>query len=71
MTYCHPEPSQPKGVHKGIDQRIERDQHKMHISEPVNDVTVACAAQIHHENHDACWTIAGQERQQHHQVGLG
>ena len=61
---------QSKCVQKGIDEGVDSDKHKMKISQPVNQLTAACMAEIHEINHDTRGNITRQEDSQHDQIGF-
>lgn len=62
---------QSKSVKKRIDEGVYGDENKMEISQPVNQLTAACTAEIHEIDHDARWDVTGQKDSEHDQVGFG
>ena len=59
-----------KCVKKRVDQRIDSDENKVKISQPVNEIATASMAEIHEIDHDARGDVASQEDSQHDQIRL-
>ena len=68
--HCTLKVRQSEGVKKGIDERIDCDENKVEISQPVNQLTAASLAKIHEIDHDARRYVTGQKDAKHDQIGF-
>ena len=62
---------QAESIQHGVDEAVARDEHKVQVSQPMNELTAAHRAQIHEVDHDARGPVCQHKGGDHHQIRLG
>lgn len=60
-----------ESIKEGINERVDGNENKVKISQPVNEFAAASMAKIHEIDHDTRGDVAGDKDPQHDQIGLG